>query len=598
MFRPPAQQRPRFKFTKTPFPVMKQILPLSILFVLAALSARAQTVSQSINLQAGWNSIWLEVTPNNTDLEAVFSGVPLEAVWTFQRRLSAVDYIQNVNEPLWNRDQWLVHVPTNRVESINNNLFAVFGQRAYLVKMTAAATMTVTGQPSGRGTPWAPDAYNLRGYPIDPASPPTFNNFFSPSPAHFNSVSNRLERIYKLTATGAWTLAGPGERMQRGVAYWTYCRGNSDYQAPLSLVIDGLEGLDFGGNADDLTLGLVNRGPTSATVSVRDLSSPTPLAYALVNPSTGLSWFDLPPTLSTNVGGGGAEARLRLAVRRSTLAGDYHSLLEVRNGAGVRWFLPLSAQRQPVVTPGSFQPAGAAGSARYAGLWAGNVTVDAVSQAHNPTNNTITTAAGGDFPLRLLLHVDDNGVTRLLREVIQLRQPPTSTNNAQGLQVQATPERFLLVTDERLVPGLTGSVLRDGELVGRRMSTAGFDFPTTPDANYIRLTGVFGGTNTASGNFVLAPTFARNPFLHRYHPDHDNLNATFNGFSEEAYSITRAFELAFSPTNLVGGTPADYGYRVISGRYRETVTGLNKVPVIASGTFRLNRVSEIGALNQ
>jgi hypothetical protein len=76
------------------------------------------------------------------------------------------------------------------------------------------------------------------------------------------------------------------------------------------------------------------------------------------------------------------------------------------------------------------------------------------------------------------------------------------------------------------------------------------------------------------------------------------LNATFNGFREEAYNITRAFELRFSSTNLAGVTTPDYGYKILSGTYRETVTGLNKSNVFAGGVFRLNRVSEIATLNQ
>jgi hypothetical protein len=560
------------------------------LFLLALpLAVHAQTASQSFNLQAGWNSIWLEVTPTNTDIAAVFDALPLDAVWTFQRRLSAVDYIQNVNEPLWNRDQWLVHVATNRIESINNNLFAVFGLRAYLVKLTAAATLTVTGRPVFRGIPWVPDAYNLRGYPIDPAGPPTFNDFFKHSAAHFNATSNRLERIYRLTLNGSWVLVGPGELVQRGVAYWTYCQGNSDYQAPLMLEINGLDGLEFGRNVEDLTLGLINRTGSSIAATLRDLAAPTPLAFGRFNPSAGVQWLDLPAPLATNIAAG-AETLVRLAVRRGAMtAENYQSLVEIRNGTGTRWLVPLLAQRQATTAPGPV---------RYAGLWAGNITINAVSQAHNPTNSTTPTPAGGDFSLRLLLHVDNNGTTRLLREVIQLRQPPTTTNNASGQAVQATAERFLLVTDERLIPNLTGSVLRDGELVGRRLSTAGFDFPVTPDANFLPLTGNFGSTNTVTGNFAIAPTFTRNPFLHRFHPDHDNLNATFNGFREEAYNVTRAFELKFSSTNLAGATTSDYGYRTLSGTYRETVTGLNKSNIFAGGTFRLTRVAEIGVLNQ
>jgi hypothetical protein len=567
---------------------MKKVLHLFLL-IASAFAAGAQTTSQSFNLQAGWNSIWLEVTPTDTDVQAVFGGLPLDAVWTFSQRLTAVDYIQDVNEPVWNTDQWLVHVPTNRLESLNNNLFHVFGQRAYLVKLSAPGTLNVTGQPVVRNIPWVPDAYNLRGYPLDPVAPPTFSSFFRHSPAHFNVVSNRLERIYKLNTAGNWMLASPGELMQRGAAYWTYCRGGSDYQAPLGLQIDTPEGIDFGDGIEQSTLRLINKTPTGVTVTVRDTGPSTPLAYSRFNPTNGTEWITLSNPLS-NVLPTGQDLAVRLGIRRGLMAGtEYASLLEIKDGSGVRWLVPVSATRQAT---------GGGGMPNYAGLWAGSITINAVNEVNKAVNASTPTRVGAEFNLRLLLHVDNSGVARLLREVIQLWQDGTTTNNASGQAVTQSPGRYVLVTDERLIPSLRGSTMRDGELAGRRLSTAGFDFPTTPDANFLRLGGEFGGANSLSGSFTLPPTFAHNPFLHRYHPDHDNLNAAFNGFSEEAFAITRAFELRFSTTNLSGFTTPDYGYKVLTGTWRETVSGLNKSNIFASGVFRLNRVSEIGVLNQ
>jgi hypothetical protein len=224
--------------------------------------------------------------------------------------------------------------------------------------------------------------------------------------------------------------------------------------------------------------------------------------------------------------------------------------------------------------------------------------LNAVSEVNHATNPATPTPTGSEFNLRLLLHVDNSGVTRLLREVIQLWRDGTSVSNAAGEAVLATPGRYVLVTAEQLIPTLRGSVLRDGTMVGRRMSAAGFDFPTAADANFLQLTGAFGGPNPVTGSFAIPTTFARNPFLHRYHPDHDNLNVTFSAFREEAYAVTRAFELRFSATNLLAATSPDYGYKILTGTYRETVSGLNKSNVVVGGVFRLNRVSEIGVLNQ
>jgi len=551
---------------------------------------QAQLTTQSFSLQSGWNSIWLEVTPTNNDVNVVFAGVPVESVWTFQARLTAVDFIQDPSEPVWNRDRWLVHVPTNRFESLNNNLFTVSALRAYLVKVTAPATFTITGRPSLRHLAWAPDAFNLRGFPIDPGIPPAFNSFFRYSPAHFNSVSNRLERIYKLSSSGQWTLAGPGELMQRGIAYWVYCRGGSEYQAPFEVQIEASDRIDFGDGVEQVTVQLLNRTTANITGTLRDQLVPTPISYASFNPTNGVVWSPLPSPLAQAVSTAQPQP-VRLAIRRGAMASEeYGSVLEVKNGAGVRYLVPVTASRQAQVAGNS--------AANYAGLWAGTATISAVNEVNSPTNATAPTPVSADFTLRLLLHVDDSGATRLLREVIQLWQDGTYTTDAEGRQVVDTPGHYLLVTDHRLIPALKGVSLRDGQPVGRRLSTAYFDFPTTPDENYLSLNGSFGGTNSLSASFTLSPTFPTNPFRHKFHPDHDNLDATFQNFRAESYQIARSFTLAFSPTNTAGAATPDYGYQAVAGTYRETVTGLHRAAIHASGPFRLTRVSEIGVLNR
>src|SRR5262249_8567026 len=84
---------------------------LTLLLLGGALSGAAQSISQSFPLRVGWNSIWLEVDPTNAATHVVLAGAPFASVWTFADRLSAVDFIENPNEPVWNRDRWLRAVP-------------------------------------------------------------------------------------------------------------------------------------------------------------------------------------------------------------------------------------------------------------------------------------------------------------------------------------------------------------------------------------------------------------------------------------------------------------------------------------------------------
>jgi hypothetical protein len=187
---------------------------------------------------------------------------------------------------------------------------------------------------------------------------------------------------------------------------------------------------------------------------------------------------------------------------------------------------------------------------------------------------------------------------RLLKDVVQMWQEATYTADELGRRVQQTPGRYVLLTDERLIPQYKGAALRDGEMVGRRLSTADFPFPSTPANNFLPLTGTFAINNTVSGSYTLGANDAVNPFKHKYHPDHDNLDATFTSFRGEAYEFSRSFQMTFTPTNTVGVTQSDYGYTSLSGIYRETVHGLHRTDIVASGPFALRRVISTPVLNQ
>jgi hypothetical protein len=95
-----------------------------------------------------------------------------------------------------------------------------------------------------------------------------------------------------------------------------------------------------------------------------------------------------------------------------------------------------------------------------------------------------------------------------------------------------------------------------------------------------------------------------NPFLHTYHPDHDNLDATFqNELAQgyESYGITRQITLNISPpgSDFVSLTSAAQS---LVGYYLETITlsGLSGATrnYYVTGTFTLTRLTTIPTLNQ
>ena len=99
---------------------------------------------------------------------------------------------------------------------------------------------------------------------------------------------------------------------------------------------------------------------------------------------------------------------------------------------------------------------------------------------------------------------------------------------------------------------------------------------------------------------------ASNPFVHTYHPDHDNLTADFKAtqpVGRESYRIKRDIKLTFEPPGSDFVSLTRTGRQLI-GSYEETLTlyGLatsgaaNEKSYAMKGTFVLNRISDIATL--
>jgi hypothetical protein len=91
-----------------------------------------------------------------------------------------------------------------------------------------------------------------------------------------------------------------------------------------------------------------------------------------------------------------------------------------------------------------------------------------------------------------------------------------------------------------------------------------------------------------------------NPFVHQYHPDHDNKDRGFENLEAgvESYGITRTCTFTFTATPPAGSAAnvASWGSTIIGGTYTETIDGIHKDPIEMSGRFELRRASEDGTL--
>jgi hypothetical protein len=184
------------------------------------------------------------------------------------------------------------------------------------------------------------------------------------------------------------------------------------------------------------------------------------------------------------------------------------------------------------------------------------------------------------FPLRLIIH-NDGSSSRLLQQVyygIGLGTNP----------VVATKESLLLPSQLTSARRITA--------VHLPKSTANISWP---------LSGSMAQGRSLSTTVDLAYDDQQaNPFLHTYHPDHDNLDALFStqlSQGVESYGVRRQITLSFTaPASDFDSLTA--GTQTLSGNYAESVTFLAKGSDTKQfqglGSFTLKRISNIATLTQ
>jgi hypothetical protein len=603
-----------------------RLFPLLALLCVFCTAALGQWTNQTITLRPGWNAVFLEVQPAPADCDTLFASIPVESVWAWNRRFSSVQYIQDPNTLVPGQPNWLCYVPPSSTNHTVNNLYVLQGDRAYLIKLASNATpvaWTVRGRASVRGIDWLSDSLNLVGFHISSNSPPTFQSFFAASPAHVGQAINRLN------AAGAWVrVINPStDRLNSGEAYWVQCLAQSSYAGPISISFEQGRGVDYARILTEQTLTIKNNTSGARTVIIAQLLSgappsssypalagEVPLSYWRTVFPTNFGFIPLPARLTNTISAGGQWA-IRLAVRRPDMKpftlppgytdARYQSLLEVTDTGGSRWVVPVTAEGLQSYNQASLRlrsNAYANGVSPTpnprAGLWVGSAVVNQVNQPANLTNGVALFPTATEFQLRLLLHVDDGGQVRMLRKVLQMWKDGTYQTNNNGILEVDQPGRYVLVTDDNLIPSFSGSALRDGQRVARRFSTTAFSFPTpltlAGTGDFGASNGVFSCTDTIDYDSPL------NPFKHQYHPDHDNLDERFaEKLPEgvESFSIARQIQFQFTATDPDGLTLAGWGDNQVGGIYRETIRGLHNSALYVQGTFRLRQTSRVGVLN-
>ena len=586
----------------------KVLLALAMAF---ALSAQAQWQTQSILIKPGWTAIFLHVDASYQTIDQLVGADlsnPITQIWLWQPA-PTMQFASSPQTPVVANSQWANWARTGLGMTSTLNLLTPNG--AYLVYSAAATNYTwnVQGKPVAPQYNWTTAGLNFIGFPTVASAPPKFDSFLSLAP-----TLQSLAQIFQYqggpldTTNPAQLFAYHTTPVTRGQAFWLRSGTvYNNYFGPFTVALQTGAGVTFGDSVSEYSFHLKNTTVSNVTVTLTLASSETPptgqtpivgvppmLVRGSLNTSNltyGLSTLPLGSSQTWSLapqGQPGSDVVVVLGINRYLMTSPPGSLF-----AGILRFTDSFNFTEVDIPVSAIQSS-------LAGLWVGNASVSQVQNylknylvdsngapVMSPNGNYIVTSINTNlgsvarpFPLRLIVHNDGTNAV-LLQRVFYGLSPYTN---------------LMLATSQ--------SLLDQNHLdSARRISAA--HLPWTTNNTPLPFNGqlIQGGVLTTTADLPYDDQ-ASNPFLHTYHPDHDNLDATFQtqlAQGYESYRITRQITLNVSPPGNDFGSLTSVGQSLI-GYYGEKVTvgglgGASK-DFYVSGTFSLNRISSISTLNQ
>ena len=614
--------------------------------------AHAQWITQVNSLKAGWNAVYLHVDASQTSLTKLVgndASNPIQEVWQWQPVPATGQFTESPSLPTAAGTQW---ASWTRAAGAASSLQLLRGNSAYLVRVannTAAYQWRVTGKPLAPANRWTLTGLNFIGFPTPAGSAPTFDSFLAPAPEALRGAEIYAYGGLQLNANNPFRVTALRTTpVARDQAYWVRAGDTyNQYFGPFQITVQSAEGIRFRRSLGQAQLRLKNLVNAPLTVSLRQLASePAPGDAEFV-------WGD--PALlvrgklnATNLTYGYTRLDLNPAA-----APQQWALAPARPGSEVEVVLGLDRYSMEAAgaAPGDLwagvlrftdslnlaqvDVAVSAEAASTAGLWVGSAAVDQVSHYLKPyakaasqadldallerlglaeaadgyhyeldkTTGRVLVFGGpqnkkGSYLLDGPIKIDPGTVARPFPMRLIVHNTGTAASLLQhvysGIGLATNP--VVTTQQSQLLPAQLASARR-ASAVHLPVSTGNVPWPFT-------------GTMKAGGTLKTTVELAyddqaSNPFLHTYHPDHDNLDALFqpyaNGQGIESYGVSRQITLTFRP-------PADdfqsltTGGQDLTGNYAEAVTfrakGAQTKQFNALGSFALKRVSDIATLVQ
>jgi hypothetical protein len=587
-------------------------LYLVLLAGVLAVQCYGQWITQQINLQPGWNSVYLTIQPVPSSCSELFEGLPVEHVSWWSRQTGQAEFDSDPQQTFPRTANWRNWYAADGTASTFGSL--LFGE-SYMVKVedgAAAFTVYIKGVPRLGTGEWLAGEDAFTGLPVPEDNTLPFGHFFSFTD-ELNPVG--MEDVHKLNANGTYTAVfrPASEAVGHGKAYWI--KGgthNSSYSGPVEVRLRSASGtIDFSESFTFKRLEIENITDADRWVTIRHLDSEepppggglpavagkVPLAVArldLTGPAPSEQYAPLPDILATNIPAG-ESIMLKLLPMRNPGGGP---------GAGEAWQSILQVTDED--NNGEIEAtvlhrvgvSWAEEDVDYTGLWVGSVAVTHVNRAQtqagvsNIWDHTEPVPVVRPYVFRTIIHLDSLGNAHLLQRVLSAWIPDGEiVITGEGIQTNGIHE---LYTDEQYAgQSLTA---HPAARISRISSV------NLPLMDPVPLAGIFGGTNVLDCTVELPFDDPVNPFVHRYHPMHDNLeydndgSASPLGEGAESSTINRAMQFAFDETDPEhgAGNPR-WGVSELGGTFTETVSGLNKT-IYVEGQFRLEKISDCGVL--
>lgn len=532
-----------------------------VFLVIGPESSRAQVVSESIDLQAGWNAVWLNLEPEPSALDLILAGqsppLDYQAFWTLEG-VSAAAAI-NSGEPI---GRWFFH--DRDVPAALSTLRDLHGHRGYLIHMHSAGQLQISGRPLVRSVSFGSHSSNLFGALSNVASGIlTFQEFFAhpTSNGKLRSSGAPLKPDIFALSAGDYVRKNLVDAIDPNAAYWVNVVQNFEYAGLLD-VTSSPNGLAFGRTTAQRTLSIEvpsSTIPRSLFLQARDCAvlsengtcagSGEVVDWLEYRDSTapGLPiWLPLSAGVTVAVPAGATRVDVELRARRSELGAaarnrgggvvieDFPLVIDVTDDTGARAVLSASVSIEPVF-----------------GTWIGRATLTQVSVHPSLQVLPLDQSTAPPLGMTLLLDLPD----------------PTGGGSPQ------------------LLDRLAVSVFRDGRPLTRVFNSVLFDRSVALVGDPGDPLDPLGATGTLQGTLHISPEDPLNPYRHRYHPEH-----------RSGYDITRAITInlqavAPSATDALSGLDGTFGPGKLTGVYREVITGIALDPITIQGTFELERLS-------